>query len=80
MESLFASNNPRQAKVGYFWVHLLVWKNIAGFQISTNDPQPGVLVKIKKPSSYSYNDVKACLRVQNHALCVILQFSCQNIL
>ncbi|PON40688.1 LOW QUALITY PROTEIN: hypothetical protein TorRG33x02_339870 [Trema orientale] len=79
MESLFASNNPRQAKVGYFGVHLLV-KNIAGFQISMNDPQSGVLMKIKKPSSYSYNDVKACLPVQNQALCVILQFSYQNIL
>lgn len=33
-----ATNNPSQAEVGYFGVLLLIQKNVAGFQISVDDP------------------------------------------
>lgn len=38
-----------------------------------DDPQPGILMKIKKSSSDSQNDVKAHLPVEEHTLCMTLQ-------
>lgn len=42
----------------------MVKENIAGLQISVNDSQPRILMKIKKPTSNPYYDVKALLPIQ----------------
>ena len=62
--SLVFFEHSSQSKVRYFWVHVGIKQNVAGFKISMNYSKPGILMEIEKASSNPIDNVETLMPVK----------------
>lgn len=79
-DSFFAAaKEPGNAEIGYLGDHIAVKENVCCLEISMNNVEPGVLVKVENASSNPEDDIKPRIPVQSlSASRICLQIYLQN--